>query len=222
MAFREYGLTTPHLDPNKRINFDLVTRTLTQEEAMSEADRCLYCDEVCDVCVSVCPNLANLSYMASPKSYPVYSVSKTETGVNSKQDSIFKLSQEPQIINIGDFCNECGNCTTFCPTSGDPYKTKPQFYLSKQTYDLEEKGYWIDGKTLFSKNDGIQSSLKLTDGSYIYNSEAIDVKMDSSNYEILSAQFANGKSDLILSHLAEMISLFENLNQYPLLVSGES
>jgi len=222
MAFREYGLTTPHLDPNKRINFDLVTRTLTQEEAMSEADRCLYCDEVCDVCVSVCPNLANLSYMASPKSYPVYSVSKTETGFNSKQDSIFKLSQEPQIINIGDFCNECGNCTTFCPTSGDPYKTKPQFYLSKQTYDLEEKGYWIDGKTLFSKNDGIQSSLKLTDGIYIYNSEAIDVKMDSSNYEILSAQFANGKSDLILSHLAEMISLFENLNQYPLLVSGES
>ena len=87
---------------------------------------------------------------------------------------------------------------------------------------MEEKGYWIDGKTLFSKNDGIQSSLKLTDGSYIYNSEAIDVKMDSSNYEILSAQFANGKSDLILSHLAEMISLFENLNQYPLLVSGES
>jgi len=219
LAFREYGLSTPHLDPDDRINFDLVTRTLTREEAMTEADRCLYCDEVCDVCVSVCPNLANLSYMAMPKSYPIYSVSKTDDGFDAKHESDFTLAQEPQILNIGDFCNECGNCTTFCPTSGDPYKTKPQFYLSKQTYDLEEKGYWLDGSTLFNKDNEVKSSLTLSGGIYRYETDEINIKMDSSSYGIMSAQFLNGKSGATLSHLAEMISLFENLNQYPLLTS---
>jgi len=157
--------------------------------------------------------------MAMPKSYPIYSVTKTDDGFNAKLESDFTLAQEPQILNIGDFCNECGNCTTFCPTSGDPYKTKPQFYLSKQTYDLEENGYWLDGSTLFNKDNGVKSSLTLSDGTYRYQTDEINIKMDSSNFGIMSAQFLNGKSDVTLSHLAEMISLFENLHQYPLLTS---
>ncbi len=222
LAFREYGLSTPHLAPDDRINFDLVTRTLTKEEAMAEADRCLYCDEVCDVCVSVCPNLALLSYMALPKSYPVYSVSKTESGFSAAQKDTFVLAQEPQILNIGDFCNECGNCTTFCPTSGDPYKTKPQFYLSKKTYEKEGNGYWMDGNSLYSKSGGVESSLTMHDGRYRYKSEEIDIQLDSSNYEIFSADFLNGNTNATLTHLAEMISLFENLHEYPLLISGIS
>ncbi len=222
LAFREYGLSTPHLAPDDRINFDLVTRTLTKEEAMAEADRCLYCDEVCDVCVSVCPNLALLSYMALPKSYPVYSVSKTESGFSAAQKDTFVLAQEPQILNIGDFCNECGNCTTFCPTSGDPYKTKPQFYLSKITYEKEGNGYWMDGNSLYSKSGGVESSLTMRDGRYRYKSEVIDIQLDSSNFEILSADFLNGNTNTTLTHLAEMISLFENLHEYPLLISGIS
>ena len=217
MAFRENGLTTPHLNPDERINFDLVTRTLTKDEAMAEADRCLYCDDVCDVCVSVCPNLANLSYMAKSKEYPIVSVIKTSDGFDENKLGIFKLSQEPQIVNIGDFCNECGNCTTFCPTSGDPYKTKPQFYLSKQTYDLEEKGYWLDGETLFNKDNGVESSLTLSNGTYSYQTDEINIKMDSSNYEIQSAIFINGQEKMELSNLTKMIVLFENLKDFPLL-----
>ena len=36
-----------------------------------------------------------------------------------------------QIVNVGDFCNECGNCTTFCPTSGAPYRDKPRFWIDR-------------------------------------------------------------------------------------------
>lgn len=216
LALREYGITTPHLSPDERINFNLVTRTLAKEEAMAEASRCLQCDDVCDVCVSVCPNLANMSYIARRRTYPVYQLLAKDDGVNIIQIDTFTISQEPQIINIGDFCNECGNCTTFCPTAGDPYKTKPKFFLNGETFDAEENGYWMDGNTLFSKMDGIQSSLNLTEGNYRYKSDIINIKMDSSNYEIISAQFLNGKSEMQSSDITEMIVLFENMKDYPL------
>ena len=32
---------------------------------------------------------------------------------------------------LTDFCNECGNCVTFCPTSGEPYRDKPRLYLDR-------------------------------------------------------------------------------------------
>jgi len=216
LAFREYGITTPHLSPDERINFNLVTRTLAKEEAVAEASRCLQCDDVCDVCVSVCPNLANMSYIAEQRTYPVYQLSAKNRGVNIVQIGTFTISQEPQIINIGDFCNECGNCTTFCPTAGDPYKTKPKFFLNRETFDAEEKGYWMDGNTLFSKTDGVQSSLNLTEGNYRYKSDVININMDSSNYEIISAQFLNGNSEMESSNITEMIVLFENMKDYPL------
>src|SRR5262249_42293868 len=34
-----------------------------------------------------------------------------------------------------DFCNECGNCDVFCPEEGGPYKVKPRFFGSRETFD---------------------------------------------------------------------------------------
>ncbi|MFZ4741701.1 MAG: FAD-dependent oxidoreductase, partial [Bacteroidales bacterium] len=45
-----------------RRNFEAVDFPLTQKEAITEASRCLYCDEVCNICVTVCPNFANYAY----------------------------------------------------------------------------------------------------------------------------------------------------------------
>lgn len=40
------------------------------------------------------------------------------------------------LLNIANYCNECGNCNTFCPTNRAPYKEKPKFWLTKQSFDL--------------------------------------------------------------------------------------
>jgi hypothetical protein len=39
-----------------------------------------------------------------------------------------------QIANYADFCNECGNCDTFCPEYGGPYIKKPGFYSSEASW----------------------------------------------------------------------------------------
>lgn len=67
---------------------------LTNEE---EATRCLACNKVCELCVDVCPNRANVKVI-----------------VNGKH----------QIVHLDALCNECGNCGIFCPYQGNPYKDK--------------------------------------------------------------------------------------------------
>jgi len=66
----------------------------------SEAARCLECNFICNICSEVCPNRANI------------------------QIPVSSLKDRNQIIHIDGMCNECGNCETFCPYDGAPYKDK--------------------------------------------------------------------------------------------------
>ncbi|MFO8034832.1 MAG: putative selenate reductase subunit YgfK, partial [Candidatus Bipolaricaulota bacterium] len=53
----------PHrLQPEQRSGFQLVEQTLSDESARHEAARCLQCSTLCDKCVEVCPNRANVVY----------------------------------------------------------------------------------------------------------------------------------------------------------------
>ncbi len=90
----------------------------TKEET-EEPSRCLECNIVCNKCVEVCPNRANI---------PIYIESD-------------KLKDINQILHVDGLCNECGNCETFCPYDGAPYKDK--FTL-----------FWTDEDFMDSKNDG--------------------------------------------------------------------
>jgi putative selenate reductase len=47
----------------------------------------------------------------------------------------FHVREAMQIGIYADFCNECGNCDTFCPERGGPYKEKPGLYGSLETWE---------------------------------------------------------------------------------------
>ncbi len=38
---------------------------------------------------------------------------------------------------LTDFCNECGNCVTFCPTAGRPWHDKPRLYLNRAEFEAQ-------------------------------------------------------------------------------------
>jgi len=67
-----------------------------------EPVRCLECPTICELCVDVCPNRANIS---------------------------ISVDGRPQIVHIDFMCNECGNCEGFCPYSSAPYLDKFTFYI---------------------------------------------------------------------------------------------
>lgn len=80
--------------------------------ACGDADsaRCLDCAELCELCVDVCPNRANIS-------------------ITSEN---FVM---PQILHVDRLCNECGNCEVFCPYTGAPYKDKLTLFTSQAEFE---------------------------------------------------------------------------------------
>ena len=110
----------------ERGGFAEVLQSLDAEAARAEARRCLDCDEVCSLCVTVCPNRANQAYTVPPLSIELPSFVVEAGGPSRGGRRPSAVEQGVQIVNIGDVCNECGNCNTFCPTSGAPYEDKPR------------------------------------------------------------------------------------------------
>lgn len=171
LSTRIYGDHLPELPIEERNNFDLVNPMPDKQSIMEEASRCLYCDEVCNICVSVCPNIANYYYEIEPVSieYPIIEFNNGNYKIINHE--VFKVTQKYQIFNINDFCNECGNCDTFCPTSGAPYKIKPKFSLSEKSFNESESGYLIKNSEILYKEDGRIFSVCIQNGQILYEDD---------------------------------------------------
>ena len=92
-----------------------------------EAQRCLECQAVCNKCVDVCPNRANVAVEAPGSGRQRY-----------------------QILHLDALCNECGNCATFCPYTidGRPYKDKlTLFSLEEDFVESENNGFLVHVNT---------------------------------------------------------------------------
>lgn len=195
-----------------RKNFDVVINPLTKEQAVVEASRCLLCDDVCSVCVTVCPNRANYTYFAEAKEIPVFKISRNDSAYKVEPINTLQIQQKVQVLNIADFCNECGNCTTFCPTKGAPYKDKPKFYLTEQSFSHAEKGFLLkkEEQTLLFKNNEVLSSLKRTSDYFRFENDVIKVVISQSDYSFKQVEFKNATVNTFeTSDLATMIALID-------------
>lgn len=161
---------------NQRDNFNLITSTLSKEETIQEASRCLLCDELCNICTTVCPNLALFSYEISPF-FAEY----------KNADFKFEISQSPQILHIADWCNQCGNCNTFCPTSGAPYMEKPHLHLSRESFETDTEGYFLvssaSESTLLYKTETALHSLTESSSNFTYFNDLVELQLNKQSYE---------------------------------------
>jgi putative selenate reductase len=66
----------------------------------------------CNLCVTVCPNDAVLHV-------------RTPAALSSE------LTDAWQYLILAELCNDCGNCTTFCPEDGAPWAVKPRLFLDQ-------------------------------------------------------------------------------------------
>lgn len=119
----------------------------TPVQAAREAARCLRCGEVCNACVTVCPNRANVAVPwgaeGMPASWSVQRAVAAPGGARVEQVGEIAARQAFQVVNIGDFCNECGNCEPFCPSAGAPWRDKPRLHLSRESFEAAGRGAWF-------------------------------------------------------------------------------
>jgi putative selenate reductase len=89
----------------------------------------------CNKCLPVCPNAANFSIPGgAQKTTMINFLYSNEGYFIPLPGGEFELKQKFQIANLADFCNECGDCDTYCPEYGGPFIAKPRFFFSEATY----------------------------------------------------------------------------------------
>jgi putative selenate reductase len=181
----------PVLPAAQRDGFDEVIQGLDPEAAQAEAQRCLACDTLCSLCVTVCPNRANHAYHAAPMVLDLPNLVVRGGKLVAGESKVFTLQQGIQILNLGDFCNACGNCATFCPTAGAPYQAKPQVWLDREAFD-EATGdafhFRVEGDALHleAKLEGHHHSLCRRFAEMEYRSDCVSVRLDRTTLAIQS------------------------------------
>jgi putative selenate reductase len=182
--------TVPVLPVTEREGFAEVIHAFTAEAAALEASRCLDCDDLCSLCVTVCPNRANVAYAVEPFTFQIPSLVMRGGRLVAEGARDFRVAQTVQTLNIGDFCNECGNCDTFCPTAGAPYKDKPKFWIDPEGF-REAKGDAFrmeavaGGVSLQARLGGEAVTLVVWDGVAEYRARDIRATFQAPAWELL-------------------------------------
>ncbi len=178
----------------ERRTFSLLSAPQNSRAITEEAGRCLWCDEICSICTTVCPNFANRTYMVTPFSLMLKKAVRTEEDrIIFRDDCLFEIKQKYQILHIANFCNECGNCNTFCPTSGAPYLEKPKFWLTTASFNEAEEGYMLSvlrgKKNLIYKHKGSFATLTELPDEYIYETDHVSATFTRDTFRLTKAKF---------------------------------
>jgi putative selenate reductase len=131
----EPRVEVPRRPPDQRGSFEEVLLTLSPEVGAAEAWRCLDCDLMCSTCETVCPNRAIFTYTAQPEELAIPRLRLADGRVDKLAAAPFRVAQGPQVAVLADWCNECGNCATFCPTAGRPWRDKPRLHFDRGDFE---------------------------------------------------------------------------------------
>ncbi len=136
-----------------------------------DGKRCLTCDQICEICIDVCPNRANV--------------------LIKLDDEYGRFTQKHQIVHIDGMCNECGNCGIFCPHTGNPYKDKITVFWTEHDFeDSTNKGFLRIGEDKFRvrREDGTVIEHVLGDGNI---SEEMNIYLNTvlKNYSYYMLEF---------------------------------
>jgi putative selenate reductase len=200
------------IPPAQRDGFELIEATLTEEGARAEALRCVQCTTLCDKCVEVCPNRANFSYRVSPVRLMVPELAYQDGELLVVGQEPFSIEQDRQIIHVDDFCNECGNCSTFCVHQGEPYAEKPRLFLKERDFLLEkDNAFYIEGSIIRRREEGRESRLLIRDGALVFENANMQITLtpDLGVQEIAPKDKFEGTFSL--KEAAEMAVLLEGI-----------
>ena len=192
LARREPGIKSP--EPPADLSIDQVPPTFDQAAAQAEADRCLRCDDYCNICVTVCPDRAMLAYQAEPLEITLQRGSHIDGKLEITDSGTFRIVQRPQVLVIADLCNECGDCTTFCPTSGQPFQDKPRLCLTEASFDIEDNCYYLKDGVIKRRLNGQVETLTDGDDYLVYETDNYRARLARDTLQVLDVQPKTGEA----------------------------
>ena len=217
---RQWRVPMPHTEPDNRHNYNEVVLGYNEQQARAEAERCLDCHKYCSLCVGVCPNLALQTWQTEPFEIHLPDLQPWPDGIKTRPGKTWSVNQAYQIAVLTDLCNECGNCTTFCPTAGEPYRDKPRLYLDRAEFEAQETNAFMvfqeaDQWAMDARWQGETHRIELN-GKLDYQGPLFSARLDPDTFEpeqIDAVEGARGEAVLSLEPAAEMYVLLNGLKQ---------
>ncbi|MFH1331636.1 MAG: putative selenate reductase subunit YgfK [Actinomycetota bacterium] len=213
-AHREWRVPVRHAPLTLRGGFAETTLTYTPEEAQAEARRCLDCDRFCSLCVGVCPNLAILTYASQPMAVDLPTPTVRGRKVEVTGTTPFRVDQRLQVAVLTDLCNECGNCVTFCPTAGKPYRDKPRLYLDRADFEAQQdNAFMLLGAGVIEARSAGETHRVEVNGDLVCSTPRATVRLDPATWEILATSPVPGavEGEVPLQACAAAYALFVSL-----------
>lgn len=121
--------------------------------------RCLNCDVICENCVEVCPNRANVALQVP--------------GL-----------RQHQILHLDSLCNECGNCRSFCPWQGAPYQDKLTLFANRADMESSKN----QGFVVTDRKMG-ECHIRLGEAEFDYKVGSNDSRLDLPVKKLIDAVF---------------------------------
>lgn len=178
-AWKAMPFGPPALPVRARRNFRPVELPLSPAAAQKEAERCLQCRTLCDKCVEVCPNRANVPYLVRTGAWrvPVVAVRDGTLAVVAEEE--LRVGQARQILHLDDLCNDCGNCATFCVHEGQPYQQKPRLYFREDTWRAETtNAFRLADGVLLRREGGAVARMAFEGDGFAFEDEFLRVRLD--------------------------------------------
>ena len=118
---RAYALHLASPEGAARYSLAATGKPLREVDHQLEMFDCVACTK----CVTVCPNNAFLQVPCK--------------GMDG-------LEARAQYLVLAELCNDCGNCTTFCPEVGAPHEIKPRLFTDRDAWEKEgRRGFLLTG-----------------------------------------------------------------------------
>ncbi|RBP05675.1 putative selenate reductase [Roseiarcus fermentans] len=185
IADRRYG-AAENATPPKKIGSSLVLFD------------CLTCDK----CIPVCPNDANFSFSVPVGETPVERLTPKGDGWALEVTGSVWVRKPHQIGAFADVCNECGHCDVLCPEDGGPYKSKPLFFGSRETFEAapHRDGFVVEpgpeGAAMLGRFRGETVRVERTSAGVRYSGQGFDLALDPGDVAGSVSGAADGPVDL--------------------------
>ncbi len=219
----------PMLVENPRYHFEKNQKAPPKRDSHLVLFDCITCNK----CLPVCPNAANFSIPSSIGELTISNYQLNDGNFVPIDGGKFVIAKDRQIANLADFCNECGDCDTYCPEHGGPFIEKPRFFSSKETYEMfsgYDGFYFANPNEMIGRIEGREYSLAVEDEHrrYRWRSTVVDFTLDENGRLLTGKTLANVAENvqIDLTPFWIMKTLFEGLAQepaaYPAIVLKES
>ena len=121
---------------------------------------------------------------------------------------------------MDDFCNECGNCETFCVHQGKPYLDKPRLFLREDDFELEEDNAFyiersVEGWSIRRRKGGEEACLSVENSGHValFENDLLEIAISPADFQVKAMKIKRDfQGEFSLASAAEMYVILKGLS----------